>query len=246
MPSLILDDRLIWFAHCPKAGGTSVEMVLVDRFGASVGHLAWGWDIWWKDGGWRHADPPNSPQHLIWADAERVLARSPDAVFALVRDPAARMISEYRYQRQKRRGTRLGRSLAYLPFPLWLRLMLRLMRLNPYAFDNHLRPQSDFVPSGAHIFHLEDGLDPVGVWLAAATGQPLDLPVEFPKSLAGRGVVPRMSPRDKALITHIFSEDHARFGYAGTGSGPRARPVLDGLAWVLVWPVLILERRGRL
>src|SRR6056297_915226 len=108
MPSLTLDETLIWFAHCPKAGGTSVEQVMVTRWGARVGHLHWGWDRWWARGGWRVACPPNSPQHLTWADTRAVLPRTPDAVFALVRDPAARMVSEHRWQRRRRRGTRAG------------------------------------------------------------------------------------------------------------------------------------------
>ena len=33
-----------------------------------------------RRGGWRVADPPNSPQHLTWADAATVLPKSPDAV----------------------------------------------------------------------------------------------------------------------------------------------------------------------
>ena len=48
MPSLTLDNRLIWFAHCPKAGGTSIETLMVETWGDRVGHLHWGWDLWWK------------------------------------------------------------------------------------------------------------------------------------------------------------------------------------------------------
>ena len=118
MPSLTLPDRLIWFAHCPKAGGTTVEKFMVSHWGEAVGHLHWGWDLWWKTGGWRVADPPNSPQHLIWRDAEAALAAPPDLVFAVVRDPVARMQSEHRWQRRLRRGSRLGRALALLPFGL--------------------------------------------------------------------------------------------------------------------------------
>ena len=125
MPSLTLPDRLIWFAHCPKAG-TSVERFMVDCWGDAVGHLHWGWDLWWKRGGWRHANPPNSPQHLIWEDALKTLPRTPDIVFAVVRDPLSRLVSEYHYQRQARRGTRIGRGLAHLPFSIWARVMVKL------------------------------------------------------------------------------------------------------------------------
>lgn len=213
MPSLSLPGRLIWFAHCPKAGGTSVERFMVDHWGGAVGHLHWGWDLWWKGGGWRVADPPNSPQHLIWEDAQRAFPKAPDTVFAVVRDPLSRIISEYHYQRRARRGTGTGRAIAHLPFGVWLRLMLMLARQNPYAFDNHLRPQGDFVPRTARVFRLEAGLSAVARWLLAETGA--HLRGEAPHELKqGGGSDIRLYSGDIRLIRTAFAEDYARFGYA--------------------------------
>lgn len=243
MPSLTLPDRLIWFAHCPKAGGTSVEQVMVARWGDAVGHLHWGWDLWWRRGGWRVADPPNSPQHLVWADATAVLPRVPDAVFALVRDPAARMASEHRWQRQGRRGTVLGNALAWLPFSLWLRLMLAVARLNPHAFDNHLRPQSDFVPETARVFRLEDGLDKALAWLAEATDD-LVPGGPAPKAIATRHAT-RISAADRARIARAFAEDYARFGYDLPPPDPRPDG-RDRLAQWLAPLVARLDRKGAL
>ncbi|MEM9843194.1 MAG: sulfotransferase family 2 domain-containing protein [Pseudomonadota bacterium] len=243
MPSLTLSDRLIWFAHCPKAGGTSLEQLMVATWGPAVGHLHWGWDRWWRKGGWRVADPPNSPQHLVWADATARLPRSPDVVFALVRDPVARMASEHRWQRRHRRGTRLGKLLAHLPFSLWLRLMLQVAQRHPHAFDNHLRPQADFVPETARVFRLEDGLAPAVRWLSEATGTALDTG-EIPHALpSGRGA--EMVRADQALIARAFAADYARFGYALPDMSPRVG-VADALAALLAPPVAWLDRRGAL
>lgn len=240
MPSLTLPDRLIWFAHCPKAGGTSIEQFMVARWGGAVAHLHWGWDLWWRRGGWRVADPPNSPQHLIWQDACRQLPQMPDLVFAVVRDPMARMASEYRWQGRYRRGTRLGWALAQLPFGIWLRLMLAVARINPHAFDNHLRPQSDFIPAGAKVFRLEDGLQPVAAWLAQVTGERVSgvpMPHAIPSHAAE--VYPIQSAR---LIARVFAQDYARFGYvpAAPASEHRAGRALRSVAFALAW----LERRG--
>ena len=243
MPSLTLPDRLIWFAHCPKAGGTSVEQVMVARWGDAVGHLHWGWDLWWRRGGWRIADPPNSPQHLTWEDAARHLPRPPDAIFAVVRDPVARMASEHRWQRGHRRGTRLGKLLARLPFSLWLRLMLAVAARNPHAFDNHLRPQADFIPERAEVFRLEAGLAPPLRWLEEATGAEVDAS-DMPHALQSGAPAP-VSPRDRALIGRVFARDYIRFGYAR----PRdvERPGWDDLVARIAAPlVAILDRRGRL
>lgn len=242
MPSLTLDSRLIWFAHVPKAGGTSVEQALVDRWGDRVGHLHWGWDLWWRGGGWRMADPPNSPQHLIWEDAVTALPRAPDAVFGLVRDPGARLASEHGYQRTARRGTRLGRALARLPFALWLRLMLAVAARNPHAFDNHLRPQADFIPEGAAIFPLEQGLAPVSDWLGRVTGTP---PPEMPHALKS-GASPALTSALLARIETAYRVDYERFGYPRRTRGTPARDGLDRLADALAPLLVWLDRRGRL
>lgn len=244
MPSLTLSDRLIWFAHCPKAGGTSVEQFMVARWGDAVGHLHWGWDLWWRRGGWRVADPPNSPQHLIWNDARAALPRMPDSVFAVVRDPVARMASEQRWQRRRRRGTKAGKVLAWLPFPLWIRLMLATAEVHPHAFDNHLRPQADFIPEGARVFRLEEGLTPVLDWLSDLTGEPrarTDIPHAIPT-----GTVARIGAAERALIARTFAADYARFGYALPPGAHTRAGLADRLAHALAPLVARADRRGAL
>lgn len=250
MPSLTLCDKLIWFAHCPKAGGTSVEQFMVAHWGDAIGHLHWGWDRWWRRGGWRVANPPNSPQHLTWADACSCLPRPPDAVFAVVRDPVARMASEHRWQRHGRRGTRIGKALAWLPFPLWLRLMLAVADRNPHAFDNHFRPQAEFVPDTAHVFRLENGLGQVATWLVETLGTP-DSPdavlgAGFPHAIPTHKKTAAVAPAERALIGAVFAVDYARFGYALSKADHTTRPVLNRLADTLAPVVVWADRRGAL
>lgn len=241
MPSLTLPDRLIWFAHCPKAGGTSLERVMVDTWGDRVGHLFWGWDMWFRRGGWRAARPPCSPQHLTWEDAGRVLPRAPDLVFAVVRDPVARMASEHRWQRRGRRATPLGRAIAWLPFSLWLRLMLAMRERHAYAFDNHLRPQADFVPEMAAVFRLEEGLDAPLSWLARASGSAHLVRAEhLLRSGAGR----KIEAADRALIGAAFAEDYRRFGYDRPAPCRTMRPLLRIAARCLAPLLVLADRHG--
>ena len=213
MPSLQLSDRMLWFAHCPKAGGTSVEIFMQDHLDGTLGHLHWGWDIWWKRGGWRIAQPPCSPQHLTWEDALAQLDSPPDEVFAVVRDPFDRMLSEYRYQQTHRRGTVLGRLVARLPFSIWLRVMVKVARKNPYAFDNHFRLQSEFVPEHAKFFRLEDGLQPVFDWLASEAGAGASFRSDVKELSTDAARVAIVHDADIRLISLTFGEDFARFGY---------------------------------
>jgi hypothetical protein len=231
MPVLALDHRLIYFAHCPKAGGTSIEKFMVARWGNRVGMLGWGWDrLWFAQRGQRADSPPCSPQHYVWQDAAPRLPSPPDAVFAIVRDPVARMVSEYRYQRAERRAGRLGALVRGLDFSTWLHLMAEVHARNPYAFDNHFRPQSEFVPDGARVFRLEDGLGAVGAWLCAQAGEtpPHEMPHDLKSPSRGSAVVP--SQADIALIRTWFEVDFRRFGYrlpdiaaAPAGWGPLGR-----------------------
>jgi hypothetical protein len=214
MPSVEINGRLIYFAHCPKAGGTSVERFMVDRWGDSVRLLGWGWDRRWAGRGERAGEVPSSPQHFVWEDARRALPREPDAVFTVVRDPVARMVSEYRYQREGRLTGLFGRPVRTLGFSTWLRLMFALADRNPYTHDNHFRPQVAFLPpDGARVFRLEDGLGPVLSWLAGLAGQPA--PEALPHDLqTGKGLSVVPTALDKGLIFQRFTEDYRRFGYA--------------------------------
>ena len=154
------------------------------------------------------------------------------------------MLSEHRYQRRHRRGTLAGRLVAYLPFRFWLRLMLlAVARRNPYAFDNHLRPQADFVPQGARVFRLEDGVDPAVDWLAATTRQArLSAPRRLLRTWPGQAV----DPETLALIARTFAMDYARFGYLPPPLPPRRPDPLGVLARLAAPLVAGLERRGLL
>jgi hypothetical protein len=214
MPSLEIRGTLIYFAHCPKAGGTSVERFMVERWGSAVGHLGWGWDRKWRREGARPGEIPCSPQHLVWEDARRVLPRAPDHVFTVVRDPVARMVSEYLYQAEGRLTGPAGRPVRQLRFGAWMRLMLAMAARNPYTHDNHFRAQVAFIPpEGATVFRLEDGLAPVLRWLCEVAGEAA--PEALPHDLKGGGRRrrPELSAEDKTLIRRHFHDDCVRFGY---------------------------------
>ena len=216
---------------------------MVSQWGPAVEHLHWGWDLWWKDGGWRVAQPPNSPQHLVWEDALQLLPKPPDAIFTVVRDPVSRMQSEYRWQRKGRRGTRLGKLLSYLPFPIWLRLMLAMATRHPHSFDNHLRPQADFVPENARVFHLEDGLDTVIAWLVQEAGLREHPP--SPPHAISTGPKDSVRPEDAARISQAHAADYLRFGYEAPKT-PMEPDLLDWLTKVIAPLFIVLDKRGAL
>ncbi len=211
MPLVFCGERRIFFAHVPKTGGTSFEAYLKARFGRLAFH-----DHGWENGALHRRSLVSSPQHVVGEDVDRLLP--PDSltlVLGLVRDPASRAISEYKYQfwthnipsPWRRRFARLG-------FSTWLAMALAAARRDPLFLDNHLRPQVEMLPRNAEIFPLEGGFAPLIARIDDTLGE------RAPHLSVGhdvRGPTPprpvRPSRQDLELIAAFYREDYDRFGY---------------------------------
>lgn len=226
MPLILAGHQLILFVHVPKAGGSSIETYLQTRFGKLMLR-----DQSWLNARLGRCSLAASPQHIDGSDLKRLFPDETLALsFAVVREPVARLISEFKYQiwPKHRRAIRRKRF-AQLGFSIWLAMALTVARRHPIFLDNHLRPQTEMVPPGAEVFCLEDGFDALVARIDEVTGtraadlgvghelrgQPLKLPV-------------RPSRQDLALITSVYAEDFERFGY--TPPDLSAAPS-DPLAW---------------
>ncbi|MDC3011323.1 sulfotransferase family protein [Synechococcus sp. AH-736-G21] len=138
----------ILFIHIPKTGGGSVEHFF-KKINFGVKYL-------------QTKDAPNtlklscykcSPQHMHAALLEMIFnIHSFDYVFTLVRHPFNRLLSEYKWNIAKNKLSRNGINDFYIN-------SRRLYANNPYALDNHLRPQIEFITEKTRIFKLEDGID---------------------------------------------------------------------------------------
>lgn len=240
MPLAIAGNRTIYFAHVPKAGGTSVELYLQRRFGelslrpltrkgrASDFHRG------------AFSSVMNAPNHLVAQDARHFLPRRVDLSFVLVRDPLARIASEFRFQRRHSRIAALG-------FSTWLRVMLRAVALDPRIYDNHLRPQVDFLSEGMEVFRLEDGVDRIVTWLDAALGETApETEMTHAQKSARIAVAP--SRQDVALVARFFAADYARFGYSPPDPAAHPSDPMAGLRDLAARPLargVILRHRRR-
>lgn len=151
MPIARVNGHLIIFVHVPKCGGETTEKYLqsVTEDGSAVAFL-------------RPPDRtalPCSPQHLHGPILRYLFgAAFFDYGFAIVRDPIARAISEYRF----RAAPRLANGQHVAEFPQWWRRTRQRYARNPFILDNHIRPQAEFLSRGIakrfDVFHFEDGL----------------------------------------------------------------------------------------
>lgn len=202
---------------CRNAAGLRSSIICGGRFGKLALH----------DGRFLRRPPEarwskSSPQHIPVADLEQLIPLEFFAIsFAVVRHPVDRMVSLFRYQRDIVR--RIGQEVT---FSRWLERLPDRLEEKPYYLDNHPRPMSDFVPEGARVFHLEEGLDKVADWLDALPGGrqprlPMGTRNNYAAKLAEKGHQPgpavEVTAPDRARIAGICAVDFERFGYDPEG-----------------------------
>lgn len=192
MPLARLGTSLVYFAHVPKTGGSSVTAYLAARGRVALYHA--------KALDWL----PCSPQH-IHADLQKILFPQgfADHSFTILRDPVARMQSEYAFR--ARRAARHGRGIR--GFDQWVPHVLERYPGDPYMLDNHLRPQSAFVLPGMTLFRYEDGLDRVFDWLDSLAGDAPPAHREWQKKTGSEAIT--MRPETEARIRAAYEVDYA-------------------------------------
>ncbi len=151
MPLARIADKILYFAHIPKTGGSSVEAYLDAKGPVALRfRRRLGWSA-------------TTAQHM---DARVHTKLVPDGFFdesfAVLRDPMARMLSEYRYRLDRFEGQR--------SFDDWVRAAFDAYRRDGDVYDNHIRPQAEFLRPGMVLFRLEMGLEPVFDWIDTVTG----------------------------------------------------------------------------
>jgi hypothetical protein len=206
VPVFLDEDNKILFVHVPKTGGTSVERLFAKSgFRTSYRDPKVGRDsVNWL----RRC----SPQHLHAHVLEQLFDLSRfDLVFMIVRDPVARFRSEY----SMRHKTDL-RTDSFL-VEQWTDEVLAKYEKNPYLYDNHLRPQSEFHLPGAVVYRLEDGLQSVVDDLRGRFGLDLDDTIPHAMNREKDSGIPshqvQISLRTEERLRDFYREDFERFGY---------------------------------
>jgi hypothetical protein len=206
VPVFIKDQRYVLFPHVPKTGGTSIERLFRRN----------GWQMFLRDAkvgqGSLHYVRRCSPQHLHAAILRELIDLSRvDLCFMVVRDPIARFRSEYA-MRQKDPTKTDAASVEE-----WADRVFTRYERNPYALDNHIRPQHEFLLPGTEVFRLEDGLDTMMTGL----NERFDLGVPNVvghrlKSTDLTGISSRdvqVSPALEERLRELYAGDYRQFGF---------------------------------
>lgn len=203
MPLYRHADKIVLFVHIPKTGGSTVEEVL-NAAGAAQALK------YHKKLGFSRA----TPQHMAWDVTRHWMPRSfYDYSFAVVREPVARLVSEYRW-----RGTLQE---APLPaFDLWVNDILDRYPSHTYMLDNHIRPQAEFVAPHVQIFRLEDGLQaPITAGLHALGLADREITIHHARRSQQDTLAVRAATLDR--IRAFYAGDFKAFGYKPDGALPK-------------------------
>lgn len=135
----------ILFLHIPKSAGSTIEKI--------------GADLGWKESFSIRGKSIEelkcckaSLQHLHAKPLATILNFDQfDSIFTIVRNPFSRFKSEYYWQRSQ--------GITELSVDDWVLDTFERYLGNSYIYDNHIRPQVEFLPSGVQvkIFKLEEG-----------------------------------------------------------------------------------------
>lgn len=195
----------VLFVHIPKTGGTSIE-ALFRRAGFEQSYFS---------GTERHPGFGVYPQHLTALQlAEEFPNAEFDFAFMIVRDPIARLGSERAYRARLRESRNRPPIVAY---DLWTRRMLARSAEDPSHFDNHFRPQVEFLLPDTTVFRFEDGIDNVHRSLATTLGVPALAEQDTPKTQVGHRSTDRsfedLEPSTRNEFIRRYLADFAAFDY---------------------------------
>ncbi|MGF2684930.1 sulfotransferase family 2 domain-containing protein [Marinobacter sp. DUT-3] len=145
MPVFSKGEMNILFVHIPKSAGSSIE-----RIGSDLG---WEESFSVRGKALKNLEYYKATlQHLHVEPLELLLNFDNfDAIFTVVRNPFYRFKSEYYWQR--------AQGITDLGVGEWICDTFEKYSRNQYVYDNHIRPQVDFLSDHEkfQVFKLEEG-----------------------------------------------------------------------------------------
>ncbi len=206
MPIFDVGKKKVLFVHIPKSGGTSVE----------------AWIRTFAELRFHTIGKPSAlrctPQHLTNHNFLEFFGYGYfDYVFAIVRNPFDRLVSEYRMRAMEGQE---GFWRAFPNFSPWLEASLAAQKSDPWHLDNHLRPQWEFLSDATVVFRFEDGMDSILARVADELGvkPPETVPHEMQFSVTAPEV--KWDKRDIIMVLDHYARDFSEFGYP---DAPRLR-----------------------
>ena len=206
MPFINLSGKNVLFMHIPKTGGTTVENWLTSfaPLHLNCEHNA-GYSNTFR----------STPQHFTSDDIRKLFV---DGFFSysflFVRNPYDRIESEYRYLIKMGRLKPGIKNLWSIPsFNQWIQKSLKEMGRNPWIWDNHLRPQWEYIYPSSDVFKMEDGLLNGIKTVAPKMGVLAPISLPYLNQTREMDISTRWSDESRSLVQKYYARDFKEFGY---------------------------------
>lgn len=192
MPAFTKGDKKVFFIHIPKSAGTSVQSAFEEEGYSTSFFNAHSSDL-----------SRCCPQHYHGELLEYLgLLNDSDFNFAIVRNPLDRLLSEYYFRKMQEKNVSQD---------VFVNAVFLAYKINPFIFDNHIRPQCEFVNDSTEVFYFEDGVEKVFDSLKA-NGY-LNKVETVPHFFKSKGKKIAISKTTLKKIKHFYNEDFAKFNY---------------------------------
>lgn len=194
----------ILFIHVPKAAGTTIEenflqldFTMTYRRGGRYGKL----NMFDKVNGC-------SPQHMHAALLDRHFdSGNFDWIFTIVRNPLDRLVSEYNFRKTTMKNFEFKR------FDDWILHAFSCFESNPFIYDNHLRPQSEFIWGETEVYKLESELNILFDKISSIADTKKKFDAKSYMTSNKFQNTKNISRSSRKLIEDFYSHDFEYFGY---------------------------------
>jgi len=150
MPIFTRDDINVFYIHVPKTGGTHIESFF-KKNGFSISEFSPKMNKLRKC----------TPQHMHAEQINQIFKlENFNYIFMTVRNPVFRARSEFIMREFMTRNQNSNQD-NKKPEDInhWWKIVKKRYEDNPFAFDNHIRPQVEFYINGVDVYRQEDGYD---------------------------------------------------------------------------------------
>tara|TARA_Y100000310_G_scaffold344816_1_gene459720 strand:+ start:21696 stop:22385 length:690 start_codon:yes stop_codon:yes gene_type:complete len=199
MPLFKIRNQQVAFVHLPKTGGSSIEHWLEERAESTL--------LLSK---FPAQSMKTTPQHISISDIQLLANRKQfDVAFAIVRNPFRRLESEFRY-RMHLNETSDEEAVYFSP---WVLKTLHQYNKNAWVYDNHIRPQHEFLDKTVKVFKFEDGL--LNVANAVSNALNIESPEQLPHEKNSSKVPLFWTKEAIEATSEFYQRDIEVFGYEG-------------------------------
>ena len=135
MPLLSYNNKDLFFIHIPKTGGSSIYSNL-SKQGVNISYVDYA--------GSQHLNP----QHFTFKMCKKQIPNFLEyKKFTILRDPEKRILSEFHWR---------TKAITYQDIDEWIYYALNAYGNDNEIYDNHIRPQSDFISRKTTKIFLHD------------------------------------------------------------------------------------------